>query len=127
MLYGRTAKGTVGEVAGKVEAAAAAQKFGVLNIIDLGEKLQAKGIEFRHECRILEVCNPQQAAKALAADLVISTVLPCRISVYEEGGQVKVATLRPTAMLGLFALPRLKPVAEEVEEAMVKIVDAACA
>ena len=112
---------------GKVEAAVAAQKFGVLNIIDLGEKLRSKGIEFRHDCRILEVCSPQQAAKALAADLVVSTVLPCRISVYEEGGQVKVATLRPKALLGLFALPKLKPVAEEVEEAMVKIVDAACA
>jgi len=47
-------------------------------------------------------------------------------SVYEGGGTVKVSTLRPTQLLGLFDRSELEPVAKEVEEAMFRIIDAAC-
>lgn len=56
----------------------------------------------------------------------ISNALPCRISVYEEGGKVKVSSLEPTVILGLFGQPKLEPVAKEVEDAMIRIMDAAC-
>jgi Domain of unknown function DUF302 len=35
------------------------------------------------------VCNPHQTKKVLEANLEISTALPCRISVYQEGEVVK--------------------------------------
>jgi uncharacterized protein (DUF302 family) len=57
----------------------------------------------------------------------ISTALPCRISVYEEAGKVKVATIKPTAMLAMFDQPDLASVAREVEETVERIIDAACA
>ncbi len=74
-----------------------------------------KGVEFARECRIFEVCNPHQAKKVLDTNLEISTALPCRISLYEEHGVTKLATIKPTAMLDLFSTPGLKGVAREVE------------
>jgi hypothetical protein len=46
--------------------------------------------------------------------------------VYEDGEAVKVSTLKPTQLLGLFGRPELEPVAKEVEDAMFRIIDAAC-
>ena len=126
MLYEREAKGTVEQVQRKLEEATKANKFGVMAVINLKEKMAAKGVDFGPQCMIIEVCNPVQAKKALEANLSISTALPCRISIYEEAGKVKVATLRPTALLGLFGNPEVQPVAKEVEAVILRIIDAAC-
>ncbi len=126
MLYAKQATGTINEVVAKIEAAAAANQFGVLGIHDLKQKMNSKGLDFGPECRILEVCNPGKAKTVLETDMSISNALPCRISVYEEGGMVKVSTLKPTQLLGLFGRPELAPVAKEVEETMIRIIDAVC-
>jgi len=126
MLYTRETSGTVQEVVQRLEEAAKANKFGVLGEINLKEKMAAKGVEFGPACVVVEVCNPVQAKKVLEANMTISTALPCRISVYEEAGKVKISTLRPTAVLGLFGSPGLAPVAQGVEETIIRIIDAAC-
>jgi uncharacterized protein (DUF302 family) len=126
MLYVREAAGSVDEVVKKLEEAATANKFGVLTVHNLKQKLNAKGVDFGPECSIVEVCNPQKAKSVLEADMSISVALPCRISIYEEDGTVKVSTLRPTAVLGLFGRPELVPIAKEVEEVMIRMIDAAC-
>ena len=126
MLYEKEAKGTIDEVVTKIEEAAAANQFGVLGIHDLKQKMNAKGVDFGPECRVLEICNPGKAKTVLEADISISNALPCRISVYEAEGKVKVSTLKPTQLLGLFERPELEPVAKEVEEALFRIIDAAC-
>ena len=104
-----------------LEQAVTRHKFGVLGVHDLKAKMAEKGVSFMRECRIFEVCNPHQAKKVLEANLQVSTALPCRISVYEEGGRTKLATIRPTALIGLYGTPELKSVAEEVENTMVAI------
>lgn len=127
MLYVRETNRSIGEVVEKLEAAAAANQFGVLGVHDLKQKMKAKGLPFDSECRIFEVCNPGKAKTVLESNMAISTALPCRISVYEEGGKVKVATLKPTAMLAMFDQPELASVAREVEETVERIIEAACA
>jgi uncharacterized protein (DUF302 family) len=47
--------------------------------------------------------------------------LPCRISIYEEGGKTILATLKPTTLLAMFNTPQLEGVAQEVEATIVKI------
>ncbi len=108
-------------LAADLEQAVARHKFGVLGVHDLKAKLAEKGVPFARECRIFEVCNPHQAKKVLEANLEISTALPCRISLYEEGGKTKLATIRPTALIELYRSPELKQVAQEVEDTMAKI------
>jgi uncharacterized protein (DUF302 family) len=126
MLYVQEADGSIDGVLKKLEEAAAANKFGVLAVHNLKQKMNAKGVEFGPECRIVEVCNPKKAKSVLETDMSISNALPCRISIYEEGGKVKVSTLKPTAVLSLFGRPELEPVAKEVEETMIRMIDAAC-
>lgn len=109
------------QVARDLEAAVGRHKFGVLGVHDLRAKMAEKGVPFSRECRIFEVCNPQQAKKVLEANLEISTALPCRIAVYEEGEVTKLATIKPTAMIALYSSPELKGVAEEVEATLVAI------
>jgi uncharacterized protein (DUF302 family) len=104
-----------------LEAAVARHKFGVLGVHDLKAKMAEKGVEFARECRIFEVCNPHQAKKVLEANLEISTALPCRISVYEEGGVTKLATIKPSAMIELYGTPGLQAVAKEVEATLTDI------
>ena len=51
----------------------------------------------------------------------VSTALPCRISVYEEGGKTMLTALKPTTLLAMFKEPQLEGVAREVEDTMLSI------
>jgi len=126
MLYVKETTANIDQVCKQLEESAAEQKYGVLGVHNLKEKMAAKGVEFGPECRVFEVCNPGKAKTVLESELSISTALPCRISVYQEGEKVKVATLTPPVLLAMFQRPELAPIAEEVETALFKIVDAAC-
>ncbi len=112
---------SVGEIARIFPEVCAKYKFGVLGIIDIREKLQEKGLAFDRECQVFEVCNPQAAKQVLDDNPAISAALPCRISVYRERGKTKIASILPTALLSMFPNPELKPVAEEVERTIVRI------
>ena len=125
MLYVQEIGGSVDDVVRKIEQAAKDNDFGVLDIHDLKQKMVAKGVDFAPECRIIEVCSPQKAKEVLENNMAISTALPCRISVYEEDGKVKIATIRPTYMLDLFDSPKLKSIAQNVEETIIRIISVA--
>jgi uncharacterized protein (DUF302 family) len=112
---------SIDQLAADLDAAVTRNKFGVLGTHDLTAKMAEKGVPFARQCRIVEVCNPHQAKKVLEANLEISTVLPCRISIYEEAGRTKLATIKPTALLALFPNLELKRVAEEVEATIEQI------
>jgi uncharacterized protein (DUF302 family) len=121
MLHVVESKKALADVARDLEAAVARHQFGVLGMHDLKATMAKKGVTFARECRIFEVCNPHQAKTVLEANLEISTALPCRISVYEEGGVTKLATIKPTAMIALYPNPELAQVAREVEQTLERI------
>jgi uncharacterized protein (DUF302 family) len=121
MLYIVESKKSLPELARDLEQAVARHKFGVLGVHDLKAKMAEKGVPFACECRVFEVCNPHQAKKVLETNLEISTALPCRISLYQEGEVTKLATIKPTAMIELYATPGLQEVAKEVEAALERI------
>jgi len=98
--------------------------FGVLHIHNLGETLRSKGVEFDEDCKVFEVCNPQQAAKVLSIDMRLNMALPCRISVFTEKGTTKIGLIEPAKMLsGLSDDPTLLEVAKEVEEKTIQMID----
>ena len=115
-------------VCSALEAAIPAHGFGLLTIHDLANTLRGKGIRFREQCRIFEVCQPQQAARVLEADMALNMALPCRISVYTEAGQTKIGMVSPVAMLtALSSDPQLQMVAADVEATTRAIIDTAAA
>lgn len=114
------------QAAADLAGAVSAHGFGVLHIHDLGETLRSKGQEFHEDCRVFEVCNPGQAVKVLGTDMRLNMALPCRISVYTEGGQTRIGMIRPAATLAALSDdPALAEVAREVEDTTTKIIDAA--
>jgi uncharacterized protein (DUF302 family) len=121
MLFEVTSTKSLEEIDRDLQAAAARHKFGVIAVHNLKETMKKKGVDFANDTMIYEVCNPHQAKIVLEANGAISTALPCRISVYRAGEVFKIATILPTAMLGMFNNPELEPVAREVEEVVVAI------
>jgi uncharacterized protein (DUF302 family) len=121
MLVKLSTDRTVSETAVALQAAVQANHFGVMQVHNLKETMTKKGVEFARECLIFEVCQPQQAQKVLDQNMSVSTALPCRISIYEEGGKTVLATLKPTTLLAMFNAPQLEEVAREVEDTIVKI------
>lgn len=109
-----------------LEEAVARNGFGVLHVHDLAATLRARGMDFTDECKIFEVCNPRQAARVLSSDMRLNMALPCRISVYTDGGSTCIGMLRPRELLsGLSGDPGLREVAAEVEEKTIRMIDEA--
>lgn len=121
MLIIVESKKSLAEVCDAITPAAQKHKFGVLGTHNLKETMAKKGVAFDRDCYIFEVCNPVQAKRVLESRMEVSTALPCRISVYQEGDRVKLATLKPTKMIAAFQAPDLEPVALEVEKTIAAI------
>ncbi|WP_197064783.1 DUF302 domain-containing protein [Leptolyngbya sp. KIOST-1] len=114
------------QAATDLELAVKHHGFGVLHIHDLGATLRGKGIEFEAQCKVFEVCNPQQAAAVMATDMRLNMALPCRISVFTEKGTTKIGLIKPAQMLAALSQdPELTRIAEEVEERTIQMVDEA--
>ncbi len=126
MLYAKKTEAPIDHVCDALQKAVEANKFGVLGVHNLKEKMEAKGVSFTRECRVFEVCNPMQAKKVLEGNMAIANALPCRICVYDDAGKVVVSTIKPTMLLGLFGSPELQPVAQEVEDTLIRIIDETC-
>jgi uncharacterized protein (DUF302 family) len=126
MRYVVSSDKSVEQATTDLEEAVRRNGFGVLHQYDLKKTLAGKGVELPHECRILDVCNPQQAARVLTEDMGMNVALPCRVSVYEEGGQTRIGMVKPTAMLAsLSDSLELRRVAEDVELAITRMIDSA--
>lgn len=125
MLYEKTSQKSMAEIELALRDAAARHRFGVIHVHDLQKTMKEKGVDFDRECMIFEVCNPHQAKRALEANPAISTVLPCRISVYQKGEDKVISTFLPTAMMQLFESAGLEAVAQEVEKVVKEMIDEA--
>ena len=126
MKYIVETRKSVEQAVADLQAAVQRHNFGVLHIHNLQETLKKKGVDFPNACQILEICNPQKAKEVLTEDMDLNMALPCRVSVYSEGGRTKIGMIKPTAMLkALSDSPSLARTAQEVEEAVTKMIDEA--
>lgn len=126
MYYIVKSKKSLAQAADDLEAAVKRHGFGVLHVHDVGATLRGKGVEFAEECRVFEVCNPQQAAKVMTADMKLNMALPCRISVFTEKGETRIGMIRPAGMLASLSQdPALAAVAQEVETKTRRMIDEA--
>ena len=114
------------QAAADLEAAVKRNGYGILHVHDLGTTLRGKGVAFAEECKIFEVCNPDQAGKVLATDMRLNMALPCRISVFREKGKTTIGLIKPVQMLSALSQnTALVQVAKEVEEKVMRMVDEA--
>jgi uncharacterized protein (DUF302 family) len=100
-----------GEAVEKTIGALKAEGFGVLTRIDIQATLKEKlDVDFRPYV-ILGACNPPLAHRALSANLDVGLMLPCNVTVYEEGSGSVVTAADPMEMLGTL---KEDPAAREV-------------
>jgi uncharacterized protein (DUF302 family) len=98
-------------------------KFGVLGTLDFKEIFAKKGIEYPHQYKLLEVCNPQAAKQALDSDPNIGLLLPCTIAVYEKDGENHISLAKPTSLLSVSSNQDLQSMGKEIEEKLIQVIE----
>ena len=106
----------------RVTDALKAEGFGVLTEIDVKETLKKKiDVDFR-PYKILGACNPALSHRALTAAPEVGLLLPCNVTVSQEGeGVIAVSIVDPIAMLGVVKHPELESVANEARTKLERV------
>ena len=91
--------------------------------INLSNALREKlGIEVPQQI-ILGACNPQLAHKALQAEPEIGLLLPCNVTVRQDGQQVKVAAIDAERLMEFVDNPELRPIAAEAKRRLQTVLE----
>jgi uncharacterized protein (DUF302 family) len=77
--------------------------FNSPKIYDLGASLRNKGISFREQSLIFDVCSPGLAAGTLPDEMYQQMAGPCRITVFTENGQTKIVVNKQAQVLPLLS------------------------
>jgi uncharacterized protein (DUF302 family) len=98
--------------------------FGILTEIDVQATFKKKlDIDFR-KYRILGACNPNFAHKAINAEPMIGTMLPCNVLVQEtEDGKVQISGVDPVASMAAIENATLGEVATTVQGLMKAVIE----
>lgn len=126
-VVSRTMDGSFESVVERVEDELAEEGFGVLCDIDVSATLEKKlGIEDFRDYRILGACNPPLAHEAMTEEVDLGALLPCNVIVYEgDGGDgIVVSAIDPETMLSLVENEALDPIAADIKERLVRVLDA---
>ena len=100
----------------RTKAALAERGFGVLSEIDVAATLKTKLNVDMPDYRILGACNPRFAHRALQAEPLIGTMLPCNVIVRSLGdGAVEVSAVDPVASMKAIENESLAATASEVQ------------
>lgn len=99
--------------------------FGILSDIDMTAKFREKlEVDFR-KYRILGVCHPPSAYRAVQADDKIGTLLPCSLIVQQsDNSHIEVAVVDPVSTMGILENKELDEVAREVQEKLKRVIAA---
>ncbi|MDE1813025.1 MAG: DUF302 domain-containing protein [Thaumarchaeota archaeon] len=97
--------------------------FGILGTLDFKEILQKKGLDFKDEYRLLEVCNPGAAKQVLELNPEVGLLLPCTIAVYRKNNENFISLAKPTSLLNNIHDYRLEKFGEEIEQKLVQAIE----
>jgi len=113
---------TINQAVEDVTASLKEVGFGILGTLNFKEILQKKGLEFKEEYQLLEVCNPSAAKQALESNPEIGLLLPCTIAVYQKNNENFISLARPTALLANIHDDRLDKFGQEMEQKLVSAI-----
>ena len=99
------------------------KNWAVFQIIDIQERLAAKG--FKHDAlKIIEICSGKHANKLLLQNKLVSLCMPCKINVFVDKNNVFIAGMRPSVVSQLFDGVRQED-ASAVEAELKEMIDLA--
>ncbi len=121
LYYSKETERPFDAVVEKVQEIAKQKGFGVLAVHDLKASFAQKNLEFT-PYKIVEICNPEFAYKALQKDTNLGLIMPCKINVYQKGDKVIVTGLL-TDILRNFTSVELGELPDNVSKLVKEIVD----
>ena len=124
VVYEKSTNKSLTEAISSLESNLKESGFGILWQLNFKDKLQEKGLEFKDDFVILEVCNPKQAKEVLEENIQIGYVLPCKMVVRREGDKTYIGMTSPEVLIGLFEGSDLTEVAKKVEESLKNSIEA---
>lgn len=107
-----------------IKRAAIGKNFRIIRIQALDSGLAAEGKENKSQM-IVYFCNFQMLNQALAIDSRVGMFLPCRITVVEEKGVVKVLAINPKRLSYLFNNDELDKLCGAMHDTYVEIIEEA--
>ena len=122
MQYIEISNKSVQEVVDNLKEVASKYKYGIQHIHDVKENLKAKGIDFKNECQIVDICNPIVAEQFLSEDMSLSIIMPCKISVYTQDADTMIA-MNSLVQLVDDINPDMIEIAQKVQEQLLQIMD----
>jgi uncharacterized protein (DUF302 family) len=117
----RTQK-TINQAVEDITASLKEVGFGVLGTLNFKEILQKKGLDFKDEYRLLEVCNPSAAKQVLESNPEIGLLLPCTIAIYQRNNENWISLAKPTSLLANIHDTLLEKFGEEIEQKLVQAI-----
>lgn len=126
VAYEESSRFSFAETVERARQALAEVGFGILCEIDVQATLKKKlGVD-RPPFLILGACHPPSAHQVLEAEPQAGVLLPCNVTISEEGGAVVVRAMRPAGALVALKRPDLESVAEHVGQLLQQVVRSAC-
>jgi len=91
------------DVVAKIPGACPLFGFSLLHQYDFYNILEEKGFPVERHARVFEICQARVAAVIVTHDPVLSVLMPCRFSVYEENGSTHICTQNLSSWLNQYA------------------------
>ena len=120
----RTVNTDFDQVVNLLKTSLNSEGFGVVTEVDLDKKIEEKlKIAFRRY-KILGVCNPAFAYRALEQEDKIGTMLPCNIIIQELGkNEIEVAAVDPVASMMAIENRELDKIAGEIKQKLERVIE----
>jgi uncharacterized protein (DUF302 family) len=118
----KTIKGKFHETIDHITELLKEEGFGILTEIDVKKTLKKKlDVDYKNYV-ILGACNPHLALRAFQSEDKIGTLLPCNVSVIDQGqGHIEVAVMDAVNLMSHIGNPELEVLAIEVSERMERV------
>jgi uncharacterized protein (DUF302 family) len=99
MFYELTTKRTLDDVINSLQDLAPEAGFSILHQYDFFTVLAGKGFPIEAKVWTFELCRASMASKMLKEFPIFSTMMPCRISIYEDSDTIHIATMNMMPMI----------------------------
>ncbi|PNU21312.1 hypothetical protein C2E25_03195 [Geothermobacter hydrogeniphilus] len=122
--FNKIVPGTIAEAEEKVRKQLAEEGFGVLTEIDVQATIRKKLGEEMPAYKILGACNPHFAYRALQAEPLIGTMLPCNVIIRTtDKGETEIAAVDPMASMQAVENPDLADIAGQVRDKLQQVIE----
>ena len=107
-----------------IKCSAIGKNFRIIHVQELDQGLVAEGKENKSQM-VIYFCNFQALNEALAIDTRVGLFLPCRITVVETAGKVKVMAINPKRLSYLFNNDELDKLCTQMYNTYVEMIEEA--